>query len=153
VSDIITLARKHNLIIVQDTREQSPYFLDDCGLAIREQALKTGDYSIVGFESRICVERKTLSDYCGCIFTDRFQRELERMAEMVHTAIIIEGLIEDIGTERCRSQAHLNAIIGKMMADSVRYRVHIMNFPTKAICVQAALRFMLQAWLLETPRK
>ena len=55
--------------------------------------LRTGDYSIQGFETRIAVERKSLSDLFGTLGAgrDRFVRELERMATMEVAAVVIEA--------------------------------------------------------------
>ena len=46
------------MIIIQDTREQSPFDFSfyDCDVSIA--TLKTGDYTIEGYEEIVCIERK-----------------------------------------------------------------------------------------------
>lgn len=55
--------------------------------------LHTGDYSIVGHEDRVCVERKTLEDLFGTLGNgrERFSREFERMDQMDFAAVVIEA--------------------------------------------------------------
>lgn len=55
--------------------------------------LRTGDYSVLGFESRCAVERKSLVDLYGTIASGRvrFRREHERLAEMEFAAVVIEA--------------------------------------------------------------
>lgn len=101
--------------VVIDTREQAPFrfqtFISDSKHKVRisrnpdvyklrplyipteVSTLKTGDYSIQGFESEICVERKSLSDLYGTLGggRDRFIRELERMSQMTVAAVVIEA--------------------------------------------------------------
>lgn len=90
--------------IIVDTREQFPYhftgFRADTRqryrplvIPVKRAALKSGDYSIDGFEDRVAVERKSLSDLYGSIGgeRDRFQREFERLAEYEYAAVVIEA--------------------------------------------------------------
>ena len=80
--------------------------------------LETGDYSVQGFESKVCAERKSLQDLYGTLSAhrDRFARELERMTEFDQAAIVIEASLEevvnppwrleqDIAVERSKQQA------------------------------------------------
>ena len=55
--------------------------------------IKTGDYTLAGFEDRVCVERKTLEDLFGTLGhgRDRFTQEFERMSEMEYAAVVVEA--------------------------------------------------------------
>jgi len=60
--------------------------------------LETGDYSIEGCESKICVERKSLEDLFSTLGQgrERFEREHERMAEINstpggHACVVVEA--------------------------------------------------------------
>lgn len=90
--------------IIVDTREQFPYhftgFRADARhgykplvIPTRRAALKTGDYSIEGFEDRVAVERKSLSDLYGSLGggRDRFHREFERLNQLECAALVIEA--------------------------------------------------------------
>ena len=74
------------MIILIDSREQRPYTFQNIKPEPPEtimQGLTTGDYSVAGFESRICVERKSMIDLFGSVGTgrQRFEREMERMGK------------------------------------------------------------------------
>lgn len=55
--------------------------------------LRTADYSIVGYQDRIAIERKSAQDayQTFCHERDRFERELERLQEMEFGAVVIES--------------------------------------------------------------
>lgn len=76
--------------VVVDTREQAPYFVGRPWAQVG--TLKTGDYSLEGFQDRVCVERKSLPDAFGSYGRgrERFEREHERLAAM-DSAILIEA--------------------------------------------------------------
>lgn len=92
-----------------DQREKAPYGFGAIPCDAKErgkalvvptntQYLKTGDYSIVGMESMVCVERKSLEDAYGT-FTHhrvRFEDELNRMQGMKYAAVVIEAGYNDI---------------------------------------------------------
>ena len=77
--------------IITDTREQQPLWNKN---TIRK-TLKTGDYSIEGYEEEISIERKTLPDLFGTLGKGhaRFKKELTRARELQYFAIVIEGNI------------------------------------------------------------
>lgn len=87
--------------VVIDTRERTPYqfsknFMRDRSLFYIQaitKSLPTGDYSIVGHESEIAVERKSLADFLGTAGQGRrrFERELGRLAKMKFAAVVIEA--------------------------------------------------------------
>lgn len=66
---------------IVDTREQLPYTFDGFKNLIadtKNPALKTGDYSVTGFEDCIALERKTLADIVGSLMNgrERFLKEM-----------------------------------------------------------------------------
>ena len=86
-------------MIIQDTREQSPFDFSfyDCEVAIA--TLKTGDYTLEGYEQIICIERKKspseLATNLGK-YKERFENELERMREFKHKYIVCEFNEEEL---------------------------------------------------------
>ena len=50
------------ITVVVDTREQEPYSFDSDKVSAVRKALPAGDYSLVGLEERVAVERKSLTD-------------------------------------------------------------------------------------------
>ena len=88
------------MTILIDSREQSPLAFP--GLATERASLKTADYSCIadGVDLRdvVALERKSVSDLLGCVGgqRDRFERELERLAQLRYRALVIEGTLADI---------------------------------------------------------
>ena len=72
-----------------DTREQLPYEWN--GVECKRVTLDAGDYSIVGMESLIAVERKSLDDYWGCMGKRRFRDCLRRLAAVTHSCVVVEA--------------------------------------------------------------
>jgi len=84
-----TITIPPELVIIQDTREQKPIFkISD---VVIDKGLKTGDYSIVGFEDKVTIERKSVPDLYGSVKRDRFEREITRMKKMEWAGLLIEG--------------------------------------------------------------
>jgi|GEM_PF-6391126 len=94
-------------VFVIDTREQTPFpiwqMTDWNGQEIGKDrivrsGLKTGDYSIVGYESICAVERKSFDDFFGSITfgRDRLLDEIERAREMKFFAFVIEAPLHRI---------------------------------------------------------
>jgi ERCC4-type nuclease len=121
--------------IAVDTREQLPYQFDEVRINRRKvfvwtsiKTLHTGDYSIVGYENKVCVERKTLEDLYYTLIhgRERFVRELERMQEFDRSMIVIEAdwgqILQPIDDNPAfRSEAHPHSIIGTIVAFAGRY--------------------------------
>lgn len=127
-------------IIIRDTREQKPFLFNKETLKIAEApvvqvaTLRTGDYSLFGFEDRICIERKSLVDLFGSCGKgrDRFEREFQRMAEYEYSALVIESDWHEIyKTPPQRSKVHPKNLLRSLLAWHMRYDVHIWACPGK----------------------
>jgi DNA excision repair protein ERCC-4 len=92
----VSVIQSSDIRIVIDTREQLPFDFEglppDIYMPSEVRTLHTGDYSAVGYEDKIAVERKSLTDLLGCIGNgrDRFQRELERMMDFQFRCVVVE---------------------------------------------------------------
>jgi len=88
--------------IIVDTREQKPLEF----VTSEVSGLKTGDYSVKGYEDKFCVEHKTIKDLIGTCShknRERFRRELQRMKDgFDFYCIAISGSESDVKTE-CES--------------------------------------------------
>jgi ERCC4-type nuclease len=106
-----------------DTREQRPYPL----LPSVRKTLRTGDYSVLGLEDRVTIERKSQKDAYATLGQDRdrFERELERMAEMDYAAIVLECSLSDFLIPPVRSRVNPQSAIGSVVAWTVRYRIPV----------------------------
>jgi len=80
--------------LVIDTREQLPldFRIGKVIESVSYHALKTGDYSIIGYEDKIAIERKNPNDLFGSVGKNhkRFQRELDRATSFDYFAILVE---------------------------------------------------------------
>ena len=110
--------------IVVDTREQDP--LEFIGESV-PGTLSTGDYSLLGLEDHISIERKSLSDLLGSMTSgrDRFERELQRGKAYDYFAVVIESNFETLASGTYRSKMNPTSAVASILAFSVRYNVPI----------------------------
>src|SRR5688572_30972017 len=85
--------------VIKDTREKEGWDFRETPtcLGTEERALKTGDYSLEGFEELLCIERKaTPSEVAANIIQPRFYKELERMIPFKYKYIVCEFSLFDV---------------------------------------------------------
>lgn len=104
----------HDVTAVIDTREQAPF--DLAPLKQISGTLPTGDYSIVGLEHVVAVERKSLQDLIGCIGKgrERFEREIQRLMAYPVRALVVEANWSNIELKQYRGQVNPNAALGSI---------------------------------------
>lgn len=90
---------ENRFVVVKDTREQHGWNFNvgkSCaGMEIG--TLKTGDYSLRGFETLLTIERKgSVEEFAGNITQDRFERELERMRDFPYAFLVLEFTMDDL---------------------------------------------------------
>ncbi len=127
-------------IALVDTREQDPFPLQinhpNWIGGERRVALKTGDYTVEGMESLLCLERKSLADLVACTVTDRrrFLTVCARLARFPWKAILIEAALEDIkeGFESfdIPSEVHPNAVCGTLDAIEAKFGIPVIYTST-----------------------
>ena len=99
---------------IVDSREQTPWTFPHLGAPI-VRGLDIGDYSYVGGERLIRIERKSGPDFLGSIFEERFAREMERIRVFPTHALIIEGSWEWLEAGEWRSKATSAQVTGKLL--------------------------------------
>lgn len=104
--------KPEDMIVIIDRREQLPYDLHPFKMI--PGTLKSGDYSIRGFEDKVSVERKTLADWISSISQgrDRFEREIERLLSFESKMILVEGSANDIWFHKYRSKMNPKSVMG-----------------------------------------
>lgn len=119
--------------IVVDPREQLPYSMtvrtkvgDVVTIPTVRQTLDTGDYSLLGWEDEVAVERKSLEDLIGCIGVgrDRFERELQRMLSYRSRIVVVEASWAAMNMGNWRSRVTVNSAVGSVtrwMEDGVPF--------------------------------
>ena len=119
--NIIRSARIPKPVVLVDTRERKPFPLHvnhPNWIAGRRVALKTEDYTVMGMEGLLALERKNLADLVPCTVTYRrqFLAACGQLARFRWKAILIEATYEDIkgGFEPfgIPSEVHPNAVCG-----------------------------------------
>lgn len=112
--------------IIVDTREQLPYLFE--GYDWHRAGLKTGDYSLSGFEDKLAVERKNKLDAWGCL-TDgrkRFERCLERLSLLDRAAIVIEcSMLEFCEPPPNVYRVNAATAMGSYISWSTKYRIPV----------------------------
>lgn len=84
--------KPEDVTVIVDSREQLPYSLQP--LQSVPGSLQSGDYSLLGMERDVAIERKSVGDLIGCMTGEgrlRFLRELERLQGIRHAAVVVEG--------------------------------------------------------------
>jgi len=115
------------ITIVIDTREQQPYSFDPERFETVRRALPAGDYSLVGSETRVAVERKSMPDFVSTVIRarKRFHAELRKLAEYEHACIVVEGSLRDLLEGRYLGGAHPNALLGAVVSICVDWGIPV----------------------------
>lgn len=127
-------------VVLVDTREKEPFPLyvnhPNWIGGERRETLKTGDYTLEGMESLLCLERKSLADIVACTVTyrRRFIASCSRLARFTWKAIIVEATFEDIkgGFEPfgIPSDVHPNSVCGTLDAIEAKFGIPIIYAST-----------------------
>ena len=105
--------------LLVDDRERKVLnsLLESNGIECEVQRLKTGDY----ISNEICIERKTIDDFCSSILDGRLKKQVERMKkEFKHCFILISGSICDR-----KSNIKERSVLGKIVSLVVKHNVKI----------------------------
>lgn len=108
--------------ILVDTREGTPWTFDALRFTrwphtVETATLHTGDYTAVGLEDSLLIERKALDDFIGSISSgrDRFEREMQRAHEFIQAGgrvcVLVEGSREQIAKGHTMSRMNPHAIM------------------------------------------
>lgn len=118
------------LTIIEDTRESAPLdFSSFRGVESVRQGLKTGDYSIAGFQDKLTFERKSVQDLVGTLIGghSRFLREMERMQAFDEKYILVEHSPSVLFNYCLRHgwQRKFDTIIQSLLAYACHYSVRV----------------------------
>jgi len=79
--------------------------------------LSTGDYSVLGLESIVALERKSLPDLISCvgINRERFEKEIQRLLAYETRAIIVESTWSALELGEWRGQITPSQALGSVL--------------------------------------
>ena len=132
--------------IVIDTREQTPFPLVEYQTVVK--GLKTGDYSLEGFENHVAVERKSKVDAYGCVggSRGRFEECLGRLSGLDRACIVIECGLGDFAIPPARTKVDARMAVGSYISWSVQYRIPVFWCDTREYAERVTVRF-LAGWM------
>lgn len=131
--------------VVVDKREQLAYTFP---VPTTCATLKTGDYSILGYEDQVSIERKSKADAYATIGAHRarFEREFVRLSEMDYGAVVVESTLQDfVNHPPSRSALHPRAALHTLVGWSVKYGVHV-SFPGSRLMAETLVYHLLRHW-------
>lgn len=104
--------------IIIDTREIEPYSFDPVRVVTQRRALPAGDYSVVGLEGRVAVERKSMDDFVTTVIRsrERFNRELAKLRTCEAACVVVEGSLADVFARNYRGGAHPASVFGAVVS-------------------------------------
>lgn len=134
--------------IVQDQQEQRPWVFDPTRFAVETVKLPTGDYTLKGYEGRLCVERKSLGDFVTSVTHEWLvhRKRWYRMAAFDIAAVVVEADIADLWAHRYESDASPASVVGRANAIFLDHAVPVLWWGSKSACVAMAENFFALAW-------
>jgi DNA excision repair protein ERCC-4 len=117
-------------------------------IAVRTEVrrLKTGDYTIDGYQDRIACERKSHGDLFSTLGNgrERFELEVERLNEMDFAAVVVESSWYQIAFEPpTRSRMNPKCVMRSILAWSQRFpKVHWFPMGTRAMAEATCYRLL-----------
>ena len=152
--------------IAIDTREQRPYTFAgirdnsrSVSVARKVTTLHSGDYSIVGCETEIAIERKSKADLFGTLGKgrERFERELQRLngGEYKFALILVECEWSEVFEyPPARSKLSPKVVFRTVNAWEQRYRgVHWSFMPSRELAEVKAYRCLERFWKVSADKK
>lgn len=142
---------KKPLPIIQDQQEQTPFKFNWVvpRPIITVKHLKTGDYSLEGFEEQMTVERKTLIDLFGSLGNSRAreERKFKRMAKMKFAAFVIEADWHTIfRMPPIYSDMKPKSVYRTLISWSMKYNVHVWACPNRAFAAKTTYAMLERFW-------
>jgi ERCC4-type nuclease len=140
-----------NFVLIVDTREQRSLFTRiPKGLVISSATLHDGDYSVRGFENKICFERKGISDlypYCSTE-RDKTIAKMNRFAKFDFVGLVIEAKESEVFKIQQFTKVHPECIKGALISFAVRSHVHV-YFGDREQCARWVLERAVKFWNIQ----
>jgi ERCC4-type nuclease len=135
--------------IIIDVQEKRPYRFAGSTAATQTASLPTGDYSILGCEALVAIERKSLSDAYATFSRERerFKRELQRLAAMDYACIMLEFSPADaLEPPAWCMKVQPATVLKSLIRWQVEYGVHVCFAGTREIAERLTYRLLEYWW-------
>ena len=135
-------------VLIKDTREPAYAWDAYFKAPTITKKLDTGDYSLLGMETEIAVERKTLDDLVGCLTKgrERFERELERSTGLDYFCVIVEAGYSQLVLGDYRSRLNTKSAIESISTFEIRYSTHFLFAGNRELAARKAESLLLKYW-------
>lgn len=147
---VMVPAKDDRLHVVIDTREKTGkgWTFEPKQVSVVRKALPSGDYSVVGLEDRVALERKTLGDLVQTVIHDwlRFRKELNRLSAFDVAAICVEANIGQVYRHEYESDALPASILGRVNGIFLDHGIPVFWWEDRKFASDMAHRLLLQAW-------
>lgn len=132
--------------IIHSGAEQKPWVFPE-DVRVLRGPLRTGDYTVEGLHTRLCLERKSLSDLVGTLMHDwlRFVKQLRRMAAMDVAVIAVEATPADLYAKKYLGDSNPESVMGKCSAIMIDYGIPVVWWGDRESAQRAALQFLTLA--------
>lgn len=109
--------RPSDIVVGVDSRERTPPAID-LHLPTQRVKLQTADYTVLGLEQLVRVERKSLQDLVMCVGRERerFDRCIERLRHFPLAVLVIEASESSVELKQYRGEVSPNAVLGSVHA-------------------------------------
>jgi ERCC4-type nuclease len=151
------------LKVIRDTREREPWPLENSSFVgeVRDECLETGDYTLVGLEKVLCIERKkSITEFANNIVQERFIKEIERMGSFKYKYFIFEFNLQNvldfpnkcgIPADKIKTIRVNPQLIMKFLADvQIRHGVHVLFCGTAKNAQYMAISLMRKVHEIES---
>jgi ERCC4-type nuclease len=131
--------------ILIDSREQTPWSFPCETL---RGTLHEGDYTLIGTDRYIAIERKSLGDLVQTVIQGwvRFRKELNRLSGYDIAVIAVEANIGDVLAHKYESDANPLSVIGRCHDCLIDHGVPVLFWGPKAEAEVTAYRLLRLAW-------
>jgi DNA excision repair protein ERCC-4 len=149
------------MIVIIDTREKQyghllPYFRKN-NIQLRRKLLLFGDYTLLGLENKIVIERKSSLDELALNLTKRrqqFKNELMRAnAAGAKLVLLIENATQkDIENHNYKSLFRPNAFIGTLNSWHIKYNIDVYFCPNIKFTAKIILK-LINDWRVNNDKE
>jgi len=109
------------LIVDSREKENVRKILDSYGIKYKIEALPVGDYVIRTPDGEVTVERKTMTDFIGSLFSGRLEEQMRKLSEKKCPILLITGNFEEYRRHAKTTKFTADQVIGAIASCIVKY--------------------------------